>query len=127
MSSSRGIVDGKDVIFSFDTDSNVTLMPNACFKRLFEDQEPGNQCDFNWKKLKAANGLAISYVGYVNPKRSSKSTAADCRPSLSLTHYHFDIKYQPGQENVNARMQLQVVIWYLQSTGEGTLVGSHER
>lgn len=127
MSSSRGIVDGKDVIFSLDTGSNVTLTQKACFKKLFVDQEPGNQCDFNWKKLKAANGLAISYVGYVNPKCSSKSTAGDCRPSLSLTHYHFDIKYQPGQENVNARMPLQVVIWYLQSTGEGTLVGSHER
>ncbi|CAI5671927.1 unnamed protein product [Oreochromis niloticus] len=40
-------------------------MPEACFKTLFGDQEPGKESELNWLKLKAANGLAIPYVGYV--------------------------------------------------------------
>lgn len=58
-------VDGKEVIFLLDTGFNVTIMPEACFKRLFGDHEPGNERDFNWLKWKTANGLAIPYVGYV--------------------------------------------------------------
>lgn len=58
-------IDGKEVTFLLDTGSNVTLMPQACFRRLFGEQEPGKESDLNWLKLKAANGLAIPYVGYV--------------------------------------------------------------
>lgn len=58
-------VDGKEVIFLLDTGFNVTIMPEACFKRLFGDHEPGNERDLNWLKWKTANGLAIPHVGYV--------------------------------------------------------------
>lgn len=48
-----------------DTGSNVTIMPEVCLKRLFGDQEQGNESDLNWLKWKTANALAIPYVGCV--------------------------------------------------------------
>lgn len=58
-------VDGKEEMFLLDTGSNVTVRPEVCFKRLFGDQEQGNESDLNWLNWKTANALANPYVGYV--------------------------------------------------------------
>lgn len=54
----------KKVQFLLDTGSNVTLMTEGCFKRLFGEQIMGDENDLYWLKLQAANGLAMPYVGY---------------------------------------------------------------
>lgn len=54
----------KKVQFLLDTGSNVTLMTEGCFKRLFGEQIMGDENDLHWLKLQAANGLAMPYVGY---------------------------------------------------------------
>lgn len=59
------LVKGKKVTFLLDTGSNVTLMTEACFKRLFAGHELNDESDLYWLKLRAANGLSIPYVGYV--------------------------------------------------------------
>lgn len=61
-------MEGQDVECLLDTGSQVTLMSESCFFRLFGKRDIGPAKDIPWLQLRAANGLDIPYVGYATLK-----------------------------------------------------------
>ncbi len=57
-------VDDIDVKCLVDTGSQVTLFSESLCKELFKSKQT-NTGDLPWLTLRAANGLAIPYVGYM--------------------------------------------------------------
>lgn len=60
----RVLFDDKPVDCLLDTGSQVTLMTEDFYRRLFPQQRVGARSDLGWLTLRAANGLEIPYVGY---------------------------------------------------------------
>lgn len=57
---------GGDIPFILDTGSQVTMLKQSTFHRLFGEQEAGLQDPSMWLRLKAANGQQIPYVGCID-------------------------------------------------------------
>lgn len=55
---------GKEVNALLDTGSQVSMVPESTFKRLFRPTEQPMSSANNWLKITAANGLTIPYLGY---------------------------------------------------------------
>lgn len=55
---------GKRVCCLLDTESQVTLMTEDNYRRVFTEQGLGSRGVVGWLSLRAANGLELPYVGY---------------------------------------------------------------
>lgn len=76
-------VDSKEVMLLLDSGSNMTLMPEGCFKRSLGEKEPGDEN--NWLKLKAIFVLFCSQsTGCINLKNMKIMISKDHPNALSI-------------------------------------------